>query len=467
MAAAGITGSGGIKNAGYIRGMDTRGIRDIPAEKNDDQASVNPRAKIGHHDLVKSRPGSRGGGSGGCDSEATTAIGATSTETVTQSETTTPTGSATVTASATTGDPVIDFSGQGFADGKIAVRNAPRHPPSTPLKTKFTQSADSHESVLDVERTPVTTSSATAPASSPSVASTGGNQISTSVAIAIALATIAGLALILATLFFCKVCRRRRRSGRPGSSYLQDDPEIHNSRKSKLAISAPSAPIPLETLPPSLAYPPAPPALAAPVALVTRSAPAPVATATPGRLVRPSGSSSMLSLNDVPGGGIPWWRNYDGGLDRAGADMGMRLDKVKALNHRPSIPPPMLMDRKLHPSISGSTLSIASATSTPTLHRGHVRGRHTPLVARNCGVDWQLPILPSMAVQPPLRSVRPGATMSSTSPVQSTTHELRSLTSPPRTPKNVIIPGRVMGLDSPGPPPNRALPSPPSDNCYI
>ncbi|KAG5949514.1 hypothetical protein E4U60_004772 [Claviceps pazoutovae] len=430
MAAAGITGSGGVKNARYIRDMDTRGIRDIPAEKNDDQASVNPRAKIGHHDLVKSRPGSRGGGSGGCDGEATTAVGATSTETETQSETTTATGSATVTASTSTGDPMTDFSGQGSADGKIAVRNAPRYPPSTPLlKTKFTQSADSHEAALDVERAPVTTSSATAPAFSPSAASTGGNRVSTSVAITIALATIAGLALILATLFFCKVCRRRRRSGRPGSSYLQDDPEKNNSRKSKLAISAPSAPIPLETLPPSLTYPPAPPALAAPIALVTRSAPAPIATATPGCLVRPSGSSSMSSFKDVQGGGIPWWRKYDVGLDRADADMGMKLDKVKALNHRPSIPPPMLMDRKLHPSISGSTLSIASAASTPTLHRGHVRGRHTPLIARNCGVDWQLPILPIMAVQPPLRSVRPGATMSSTSSIQPTTHELRTLTS--------------------------------------
>ncbi|KAG6201434.1 hypothetical protein E4U35_005828 [Claviceps purpurea] len=468
MAAAGITGSGGSKNARYTRHEGTRGMIDIPEGKNDDQASVNPRAKTGHHDLVKSRPRSRGGGNG-CDVDvATPAIGATSTETENQSETTTATGSATVTASVTTGDPVTDFSGQGFADGKIAVRNAPRHPPSTSLnRTKFTQSADSHESALDVEHTPVTTSSATAPAAFPSAASTGGNRISTSVAITIALATIAGLALILATLFFCKVCRRRRRSGHPGSSYLQDDPEKNNSRKSKLAISAPSAPIPLETLSPSLTYPPAPPALAAPVALVTRSAPAPVATTTPERLVRPSGSSSMLSLKDVQGRGIPWWREYDGGLDRAGADMGMRLDKVKALNHRPSIPPPMLMDRKLHPSISGSTLSIASATSTPTLHRGHVRGRHTPLVARNCDVDWQLPILPLMAVQPPLRSVRPGATMSSTSSIQPTTHELRTLTSPPRTPKDVIIPGRVIGLDSPGPPPNRALPSPPANNFYI
>ncbi|KAG5974188.1 hypothetical protein E4U58_003473 [Claviceps cyperi] len=126
MAAAGIAGSGGIKNGRYIRHKDTRGIRDIPEGKNDDQVSVDPRAKIGHHDLVKSRPGSRGRGVG-CNVVATRAIGATTTETDTQSET------ATVTASATTVSPVTDFSGQEFADGKIALRNAPRHPPSTPL----------------------------------------------------------------------------------------------------------------------------------------------------------------------------------------------------------------------------------------------------------------------------------------------------------------------------------------------
>ncbi|KAG6255036.1 hypothetical protein E4U23_005131 [Claviceps purpurea] len=135
MAAAGITGSGGSKNATYTRHKGTRGMIDIPEGKNDDQASVNPRAETGHHDLVKSRPRSRGGGSGGCDVDvATPAIGATSTETENQSETTTATGSATVTTSVTTVSPMTNLPGQGFADGKIAVRNAPRHPPSTSLK---------------------------------------------------------------------------------------------------------------------------------------------------------------------------------------------------------------------------------------------------------------------------------------------------------------------------------------------
>lgn len=333
-------------------------------------------------------------------------------------------------------------------------------------RTRIAQPVGHYGSTLDVDLTPVTTSLATAPASSRSAASNGGNRISTAVAITIGLATVAGLALIFAILLFCNVCRRQRRSGRSGSEYLQDDPETNNIRKSKPAVSAPSAPIPLENLTLSLTCSPAPPPLPAPVALVNRSAPASAATATPERLVRPSGSS-MSSSKDVQGGGIPWWRKYDSGLDRAGADMGMSLDKVKTLNHRQSIPPPMLMDRKLHPSISGSTFSIAPATLMPTLRRGHMRGRHTPLVTRNCGADWQLPILPLMAVQPPLQSVRPGATMSSTSSIQPTTHELGTHISPTMTPMQTSIPGRVMGIDSPGPPPNRRLPSPPPNNRYV
>ncbi|KAG6158591.1 hypothetical protein E4U37_005525 [Claviceps purpurea] len=254
MAAAGITGSGGSKNARYTRHKGTRGMIDIPEGKNDDQASVNPRAKTGHHDLVKSRPRSRGGGNG-CDVDvATPAIGATSTETENQSETTTATGSATVTASVTTGDPVTDFSGQGFADGKIAVRNAPCHPASTSLKrdsvlslinkslsrTKIAQPLDGYTSTLNVNLTPGTTSLATASASSPSAASTGGNRIAPAVAITIGLATIAGIALIFATLLYCKVCRRLPRSGRLGSLHLQDEPEANRSLKPPLRVPSPS-----------------------------------------------------------------------------------------------------------------------------------------------------------------------------------------------------------------------------------
>ncbi|KAG6310803.1 hypothetical protein E4U44_005041 [Claviceps purpurea] len=467
MAAAGITGSGGSKNATYTRHKGTRGMIDIPEGKNDDQASVNPRAETGHHDLVKSRPRSRGGGSGGCDVDvATPAIGATSTETENQSETTTATGSATVTASVTTGGPVTDFSGQGFADGKFAVRNAPRHPPSTSLnRTRITQPVDHYGSTLDVDLTPVTTSMATAPASSHSAVSNGGDRISTALAVTIGLATVAGLALIFAILLFCKVCRRRQRSGCLDSALHLDELKTKNSRKSKVVISAPSVSIPLETLPPSLTYPPASPAL--PALQVNRSNRSVPTIAAPTHVVQISASPSGVKLKDVQGGGSPWWKSY-GGPDRETVGVGIGMDEVKALGQRRSTPPPMLMDRKFHSSITGSTLSShsASADSTPRSHRGHVRGRHTPLMASNVGADWQVPILPVTAIQPPPRSVRPGATMSSTSPIQITTHEC--ITPPaPNTPRQSRTPGPFMGLQTPGPPPKRAFPSPPLQTRHI
>ncbi|KAG6086197.1 hypothetical protein E4U15_000832 [Claviceps sp. LM218 group G6] len=445
MAAAGITGSGGIKNARYIRHKDMRG-------KNNDQVSVDPRAKTGRHDLAKSRPGSRGGGSG-CDvGEATRLIGATTTETDTQSETTTATGSATATASVTTGCPVTDFSGQGFAGVKIAVRNAPRHPPSTSLKTRYSQLVDDYESTLDVNLTPVTISLGTAPASSPSTTPIGENRISTAIAITIGLATVASLALLAAAFFFWMACRRRRRSGRL------------SSRKAKSEISSPL--VPLETLahhsasPTSLALP-------APVAKVDRaptSAATIMAAAAPAHAVRPFGSPSGLKLKDVQGGGSPWWRSYSS-LDRETTGVNIGMNEVKAPDQHWSIPPPMLMDRKLHPSINGSASSIPSANSTSKSHRGHVRGRHTPLLASNPAVNWQVSILPIMAIQPPLRSVRPGATMSSASSIQITEHDSRTLTSSPKSPRELSIPGTVMGLKGPGPPPSRALPSPPQNRC--
>ncbi|KAG6059073.1 hypothetical protein E4U17_006985 [Claviceps sp. LM77 group G4] len=477
MAAANITGSGGIKNARYIRDMDTRGIRDVPAGKNDDQASINPRAKLGHHDLVKSRPGSRGGGRGGsgCDvGVATPAIGATSTETEIQSETVTAIGSATVTGSATTVSPMTNFPGQGFADGKIAVSYAPRHPPSTSLKTRITQPADGYGSNLNVDRTPVTTSLATAPDSFASAASTSGNRISTSLAISIGLATVAGLALIFAGLLFFKVCRRLRRSGRLDSDLPLDEPK-RNTRKSKAAISAPSVSIPLETLPPSLSCPPASPAL--PTLQVNRSFRTTATFAAPAHVVRPSGEPPGLKLKDVQGGGGPWWKSC-GGLEHETAGVGIGMDEVKALGQRRSNPPPLLMDRKFHSSINESTSSIASLKLTlpskkltsPTLSHqrgGHVRGRHTPLATGDLNSHWQVSVLPVSDVQPPRRSVRPGATMSSSSPIQFTTHELDKLASPPRTPRQITMPGPAMGRETPRAPRHRALPSPPLNGCQI
>ncbi|KAG6049023.1 hypothetical protein E4U39_006686 [Claviceps sp. Clav50 group G5] len=441
MAAADITGSGGIKNARYIRDMDTRGIRDIPAGKNDDQASINPRAKIGHCDLVKSRPGSRGGGRGGsgCDVDvATPAIGATSTETEIQSETVTATGSATVTGSATTVSPMTNFPGQGFAGGKIAVRNEPRHPPSTPLKiSNFSQSLDGHESAIE----------STALAAQSSAI---GNRIPTAVAVTIALATVAGVALLAAAVFLWMLCHRRRSGHRI-------------SRKAKSGIPAPSVPIALKVIPRPCTYQSsASPAIPAPIAKIDRtirSAPAfATNTAAPECPVGPA-SSSALSSKDVRDGGGPWWRSYSS------------LDVAKPSNNKPSTPLPRLFERKMHPSIYTSNPSISSSNSTPTSrssgpasHRrgGHVRGRHAPVAASNLTKEsnWQLPISPVTSAHPPLQDDIAGVTTYPAFLITNTTYEYSSFTSPPRTSGRSNIRGPVLGLGSPGPPPNRALPSP-------
>ncbi|KAG6082651.1 hypothetical protein E4U16_005766 [Claviceps sp. LM84 group G4] len=362
MAAANITGSGGIKNARYIRDMDTRGIRDVPAGKNDDQASIKPRAKIGHHDLVKSRPGSRGGvrggrGGSGCDvGVATPAIGATSTETEIQSETVTAIGSATVTGSATTVSPMTNFPGQGFADGKIAVSYAPRHPPATPLKTSvsITQST--------------TTYPPTAPAS-PSAASAGGNRISTAVAITIGLATVSGLALIFAILLYCKVYRRRRRSGHLEAALHSQGNPTNGSRKSPSAIPASSVSILLADLTPSCSNPTRSSAPPAPSTHLSRSAGCvrDPATCAPARLARPSAYSSELGLSDDQGGASSWWKNYDDRARRV-TDLETVKDCNSSPNNQLSTPPPRLMERNLHPSISsGPNMSISSPISTPVL----------------------------------------------------------------------------------------------------
>ncbi|KAG6100312.1 hypothetical protein E4U30_004901 [Claviceps sp. LM220 group G6] len=457
MAAAGITGSGGIKNARYIRHQDMRG-------KNNDQVSVDPRAKTGRHDLVKSRPGSRGGGSG-CDvGEATRLIGATTTETDIQSETATATGSATVTASVTTGCPVTDFSGQGLAGVKIAVRNAPRHPPSTSLKDSIApQPVDDYETTY----TPVSIL-ATAPAS-PAAASSGGNRISTAVAITIGLATAAGLALLFAALVFWRVCRRRRRSGRLGSTLQSQGEPANRSRKSALVIPASSVSISLADLPPAFSCPSRSSALPVPPAHLSRSAgcgtvqyaPPPFA---PARLARPSASPSGLSFSDGQGGASSWWKNC-GDRDRHITGMD-EVKRCNTTNNRPSTPPPRLIERRLHPSISNRHNFSGSPLSTPVLketrpsphrHGGHVRGRHMPITTSN--ENWQRPISLTASAHPPVRTFVSEIKTSSISATQTSTNS--GITSPLRTPIKITSPGPIWGSQSPGPPPHGPLPLPP------
>ncbi|KAG6311822.1 hypothetical protein E4U22_002375 [Claviceps purpurea] len=340
---------------------------------------------------------------------------------------------------------MTNLPGQGFADGKIAVRNAPRHPPSTSLKTSiFSQSLDGHESAIE----------STALAAKNSAI---GNRIPTTVAVTIALATVAGVALLAAAVFLWMLCRRRR------SGNLI-------SRKAKSGISAPSVPIALKVLPRPCTYQSsASPAIPAPIAEIDRSirsAPSFVTnTAAPECLVRPSGSSG-LSLKDVRDGGGPWWRSYSS------------LDVVKPSNNKPSTPLPRLMERKMHPSIYTSNASISSPNSTttskssgPASHRrgGHVRGRHAPFVASNLTKEsnWQLPISPATSAHPPLQDDIAGVTTYPAFLITNTTYEYSRFTSPPRISERSNIRGPILGLGSPGPPPNTTLPSPPVKDRHI
>lgn len=266
-------------------------------------------------------------------------------------------------------------------------------------------------------------------------------------AVAIALATVAGVALLAAAVFLWMLCRRRR------SGHLI-------SRKAKPGISAPSVPIALKVLPRPCTYQSsASPAIPAPIAKIDRPircAPTfATNTAAPECLVGPA-SSSALSFKDDRDGGGPWWKNY-GGLGRETTSVGLNI--VKAPSQRPSIPPPMLMERKFHPSINGSTVSKSSVTSTPTSHRGHVRGRHTPLVARDVVPNWQWPMSPITSARPLRQDDITGVTTSSASLIPNTTYESSSSTSPPRTSGKRSIRAPVL-LENPGPPPNEALPLP-------
>ncbi|KAG5996928.1 hypothetical protein E4U52_005423, partial [Claviceps spartinae] len=322
-----------------------------------------------------------------------------------------------------------------------------------------------------------TASPPTAPVSPPSAASAGGNRISTAVAITIGLATVSGLALIFAILLFCKVYRRRRRSGRLEAALHSQGNPTNGIRKSPLAIPASSVSILLADLPPSCSYPSRPSDLPAPSTHLSRSAgcvhdPAPCA---PARLARPFVSSSELGLSDGQGGASSWWKNYGDGA-RHVTGMETVKDCNSTPNNQSSTPPPRLMERNLHPSISsGQNMSMSSPISTSVLKRpspafrrqgGHVRGRHTPIIANDVSSNWQVPISFITSAHPPLQTVISGDTTSPTSATQSTTHD-SGVTSPPRTPAKISMLGPIRGLESPGPPPCGPLPSPPPKNRRI
>ncbi|KAG6039679.1 hypothetical protein E4U39_007585 [Claviceps sp. Clav50 group G5] len=356
---------------------------------------------------------------------------------------------------------MTNFPGQGFAGGKIAVRNEPRHPPATPLNLSITQSTITYPP--------------TAPAS-PSAASAGGNRISTAVAITIGLATVSSLALILAILLYCKVYRRRQRSGCLEAALHSQGNPTNGSRKSPLAIPASSVSILLADLTPSCSNPTRSSALPAPSTHPSRSAGCvrDPATCAPARLARPP-VSSELGLSDGQGGASSWWKNY-GDRARRVTSMETVKDCNSSPNNQLSTPPPRLMDRNLHPSISsGPNMSISSPISTPVLKEpgptfrrqgGHVRGRHTPIIASDVGANWQVPISFITSAHPPLRTVISGDKTSPTSATQSTTHD-SGVTSPPRTPAKTSMLGPIRSLETPGPPPCGPLPSPPPKTRHI
>ncbi|GAB0132766.1 hypothetical protein EsDP_00001193 [Epichloe bromicola] len=310
---------------------------------------------------------------------------------------------------------------------------------------------------------------ATAAPAAPAATASENNKLPTAITVTITLATVAGLATLAVALLFIYSRRRQRRSGplgplalgasadTPSRLHRQDDAKRNSSSNSPSA----SAPSPLYPPPPPPPPPPLPPLL------------------PPLRPLAASSSSSSISSSLGMGNGD---RNRNG--SNATPDSATLT------------PPPRLLERKYHSSTKSdssiqlvkkhthtrwgkpSSLSILSSSSSSTAREpqsasscrplggtedGTFRGaRMSPGVAESSHLQpFRQPVSP-MATVPPRRSHESAtATTPSASSVSSAIYDGSSLTSPPRTPRQGSIPAHLMGLESPGPPPNRALPSPP------
>ncbi|KAG6010866.1 hypothetical protein E4U21_002534 [Claviceps maximensis] len=311
----------------------------------------------------------------------------------------------------------------------------------------------------------------TAAASSSPVTASRGSLLPTSIIITITLAIVAGLAVLAVALFCLYFRRRRRRSGPLGSAghWHTDDTKKKSGHKSPSAVSALSALSPLSPLSPSFSLSSSPP-------------PAPPAR-PPGPPARPPAPPSEASPS-------------------------FSRDKSKSRNVPPDkgalTPPPRLKERKFHNSTKSETsiqlvkrythsrwgkptsLSILSSSSSstrqqvepqPLLYRplasvegelfrdgGHMPARQSEASHFRPNHPPKKRLSPTSIVPSP-RHLGSGTTTppSALSINSRAAHDRNSsLTSGPRTPRQVEIPAEVMGLESPGPPPDRALPSPPS-----
>ncbi|KHN98282.1 uncharacterized protein MAM_04043 [Metarhizium album ARSEF 1941] len=255
--------------------------------------------------------------------------------------------------------------------------------------------------------TPATTLSST-----PSNTST-----STAVIVTIVLGTIAGVVAVgMAIILINMQLRRRRRRAQPASP-VQSDKKGPSAAVSLTALNSPGAvsPFPSKT-----------------------TSPSPTTRGT-----------------EMPGSG--------------GNDAG--LDELR--------PPPRLGERKFHQA----TRSEGSIDARPSRNFHHTRwGKPSSLGnipsakdvpsccagpgpaqtqdygspdSRAAGHRHQYTLFPVRTTTPTVKTHRPAASTSTTSTLQGTN------ASPPRTPKSGHF-SPVNGLMSPGPPPTRALPSPPS-----
>ncbi|KAG6014898.1 hypothetical protein E4U54_004694 [Claviceps lovelessii] len=312
----------------------------------------------------------------------------------------------------------------------------------------------------------------TAPASSSSPAASRGNLLPTSIIITITLAIVAGLAVLAVALFCLYFRRKRRRSGPLGSAgRWDDDTKSKKAHKAPLAVSArpPLSPLsPVSPLSPSFPPPPAPTPF--PAARPPARPPAPPSEASPSfGMGASAGMSKSKSLNASSGNGTlspPPRLNERKFHNSTKSDSSIQL--VKRYTHtrwgKPSSLPILSPSSSTTQPVEAQPASYQPVAGAADDRFRNARG-HMP--ARQAGSSHlgpnHLPKRPSpITVVPPPRHLRSGATTPSAFSIHASANDRNgSLTSIPRTPRQVDIPVQVMGLESPGPPPDRALPSPP------
>ncbi|KAG8423156.1 hypothetical protein J3458_000072 [Metarhizium acridum] len=323
--------------------------------------------------------------------------------------TTTTTTTATATATSKHARTLSSSTLQTTQTPSAALQNRQLPPPSpSPSTAAGTYIQDPSLGIL----LPSTITPTATPSNTPSSAST-----STAVIVTIVLGTIAGVVAVSLVVILINMQlrrRRRRRRGQP-SSPMESDKKGLSVNASSTVLNSPG--------------------LASPFPKVAASSP------------------PMAPGNEIPA--------------RGGNDVG--LDELR--------PPPRLGERKFHqitrsegsidvrPSRNshhtrwGKPSSLGNIPSVKDMPSYHVddaqtHGHAPPPDLRAPGRNHQYNLFPARTAPPPIKTHKPAASTSTTSTLQGTG------ATPPRTPKSGI-PSPVNGLVSPGPPPTRALPSPP------